>query len=276
MRRQGGGSAPRKRKGSAGPEGPGQGATKAPQAAGAEGGRGGGHRRAAGADDGANDDGEEDGARGVGAALSATECTLTHISRVLEWHTRNDCLAEVPALSTFDTRTLLDSVPFCKLLSNIRPAVTGLEIPLVSRVYEEQFMRQCIAAHEKPCCMGNQCECMMISKTNPFVGVQFAVPNTEHGNNSMCVLCLRKVTTLLFYRTIQKGISVNTQIQRHGNICNQAGEYHPSVMLICPPNGPVASMPLPIVAHQRNRYEVVLVHGVCYLKQLRVGMQDFP
>jgi len=47
-------------------------------------------------------------------------------------------------------------------------------------------------------------------------------------------------------------------------------------MLICPPNGLVASMPLLIVAHQRNRYEVVLVHSVCYLKQLRVGMLDFP
>ena len=91
----------------------------------------------------------------------------------------------------------------------------------------------------------------------------------------MCVLCLRKITTLLFYRTIQKGVSVKTQIQCHGNIYNQAGEYYPSVMLICPPNGPVSSMPLPIVAHQRNRYTVVRVHGVCYLQQRRVGMQDF-
>jgi len=110
----------------------------------------------------------------------------------------------------------------------------------------------------------------------PVCGRAVRRPNTKHGSNSMCVLCLRKITTLLFYRTIQKGISVNTQIQRHGNICNQAREYHPSVMLICPPNGLVASMPLLIVAHQRNRYEVVLVHSVCYLKQLRVGMLDFP
>jgi len=211
-----------------------------------------------------------------GAALSATECTLTRIERVVEWHARNDCLASTPLTATFDTHTLLDSIPFCKLLANIRPSVEGVEIPLVTRVYEEKFMRQCVGAHEKPCCMNNQCECMMISKQHPFVGVQFEIPNTEHGSNGMCVLCLRKITTLLFYRTIQKGITVHTQIQRHSNICNQAGEYHPSVMLICPLNGPVSSMPLPIVAHQRNRYEVTLVHGVCYLKQLRVGMQDFP
>jgi len=212
----------------------------------------------------------------LGAAKNATECTLTRIERVVEWHTRNDCLSSTPGTASFDTETLLESIPFCKMLASIRPAVVGVEIPLVTRVYEEQFMRQCVAAHERPCCMHNQCECMMISKEHPFVGVQFEIPNTEHGSNGMCVLCLRKITTLLFYRTIQKGVSVNTQIQRHGNICNQAGEYHPSVMLICPPNGPVSSMPLPIVAHQRNRYEVALVHGVCYLKQLRVGMQDFP
>jgi len=212
----------------------------------------------------------------VACPQSETECTLSRIDRVVEWHVRNDCLSELPSTSSFDTRTLLDSIPFCKLLASIRPAVPGPEIPLVTRVYEERFMRQCIGAHEKPCCMNNQCECMMISKSHPFVGVQFDIPNTEHGSNGMCVLCLRKITTLLFYRTIQKGITLNTQIQRHGNICNQPDEYHPSVMLICPPNGPVASMPLPIVAHQRNRYEVCLVHGVCYLKQLRVGMQDFP
>jgi|AntRauMFilla1563_2_1112583.scaffolds.fasta_scaffold00241_2 hypothetical protein len=210
-----------------------------------------------------------------GAPEMPGECTLSRIDRVVDWHARNDCLSELPTSSSFDTRTLLDSIPFCKMLASIRPAHQGVEIPLVTRVYEERFMRQCIGAHEKPCCMDNQCECMMISKSHPFVGVQFEIPNTEQGSNGMCVLCLRKITTLLFYRTIQKGITVNTQIQRHGNICNQADEYHPSVMLICPPNGPVASMPLPIVAHQRNRYEVCLVHGVCYLKQVRVGMQDF-
>jgi len=216
-----------------------------------------------------------DDASAPGDPLSADESTLIRISRVLDWHSQHDCLSEVPAVSSFDTRTLLDSIPFCKLLASIRPTVKGQEIPLVTRVYEEQYMRQCIAPHEQPCCMGKQCECMMISKAHPFVGVQFAIPNTDVGGNGMCVLCLRKITTLLFYRTIQKGITVHTQIQRHGNICNQAGEYHPSVMLICPPNGPVESMPLPIVAHQRNRYEVVLVQGVCYLKQLRIGMLDF-
>jgi hypothetical protein len=47
-------------------------------------------------------------------------------------------------------------------------------------------------------------------------------------------------------------------------------------MLICPPNGPVHCMPMPIVAHQRNRYSVVTQHGIRYIKQHNVYMEDFP
>jgi hypothetical protein len=60
-------------------------------------------------------------------------------------------------------------------------------------------------------------------------------------------------------------------IQKYDNICNESGEYHPSAILICPPNGPVHSLPMTIVAHQRNRYSVVSHHGVRYMKQHRVG-----
>jgi hypothetical protein len=35
-------------------------------------------------------------------------------------------------------------------------------------------------------------------------------------------------------------------------------------------------MPMPIVAHQRNRYSVVTHHGIRYIKQHRVYMEDFP
>ena len=51
-----------------------------------------------------------------GDPLSADESTLIRINRVLDWHSQHDCLSEVPAVSSFDTRTLLDSIPFCKLL----------------------------------------------------------------------------------------------------------------------------------------------------------------
>ena len=59
-------------------------------------------------------------------------------------------------------------------------------------------------------------------------------------------------------------------IQRYGNVCEQRGEYAREAMLICPPNGHVHCMPLPIVAHQRNRYSVHAQNGVKFLKQHRV------
>ena len=91
----------------------------------------------------------------------------------------------------------------------------------------------------------------------------------------MCLLCIRKHTHILFYKTVHIGIGVPCLIQKFGNICNKEGEYHPSAMLICPPNGPVHSMPYPVVAHQRNKYSVHDVQGVKYIRQNRVAMQDF-
>jgi len=203
------------------------------------------------------------------------KCGAGLIQEVMTDHLRNNCLTEVPAQSAFDTNTLLETVPFCKMLASMATNSSVYDVPIMSRVYEERFMRECTSPLEKGCVMDKQCECMLIDASRPFVGVQFCIPNVNDETNGLCVLCLRKITTLLFFQTIHKGIPIHTRIQRHGNICNDENEYHPSVMLVCPPNGPVESMPVPIVAHQRNRYEVVVVLGVHYLKQIKVGMQDF-
>ncbi len=58
-------------------------------------------------------------------------------------------------------------------------------------------------------------------------------------------------------------------------ICDVSGEYHSSAMLVMPSHGPVHSMPLPVVAHQRNKYYVVLVDGRVRLKQRNVYVEDF-
>ena len=197
------------------------------------------------------------------------------IEAQLKQHIQFDWLETVPEQTEYDSKTLLESIPFCRLLSTINSSTHACHIPVVSRVYEERYMRECVNKTEGKCVMDRQCECMMIDPKNPFVGVQFHIPNVEERSGGMCVLCLRKLSTLLFFQTIHKGIPINTQIQRYGNICNEENEYHPSVMLVCPPNGPVEAMPLPIVAHQRNRYEVVVTHGIRYLKQNNVGMSDF-
>lgn len=155
------------------------------------------------------------------------------------------------------------------------PASTAAEsIIEITKAYEEQYMRECLPG-ETPCVMGDECECRVIDRSQPFVGTCFVIPQVRHADNNMCVLCLRKTTQIMFYRVVTQGLRTNAPIQRHGNICGRDNEYHPSVMLICPPSGPVHCMPLPIVSHQRNRYRVVEHHGVKYIEQHGVGMQDF-
>ena len=171
--------------------------------------------------------------------------------------------------------SVIESMPFGKMLSSIKSDDECTDIPIVSKAYETQYMRECYNSRERQCSMLEQCECMMIDKDNPFVGVVFDIPGVSTKQNSLCVLCLRRMTQMLFYRTIVSGCSTNKIIQKYGNICNQENEYHPSAMLICPPNGPVHCMPPPIVAHQRHKYSVEILHGVKYIKQHKVHMEDF-
>ena len=170
---------------------------------------------------------------------------------------------------------MLDNIPFRTLIGRTTMNSETSNIPLVSRVYEERFMRECKNKREQPCVMASQCECMLIDSVNGFIGVQFEIPGVSSSNQDMCVLCLRKCTTLLFYKTIYNGVNAQGVIQKFGNFCNQYNEYHPSAMLCCPVNGPMQCMPMPIVAHQRNRYSVVLSGGIKHLKQHGVYMEDF-
>ena len=197
---------------------------------------------------------------------------LKHITGVIQSHLRQ---ANDGNLDQFDISSLLETIPFVKMLADVNTDSDGPEVPLVTRAYEEQYMRQCIGDGEKQCVMKSACECMQIDPSQPFIGTAFIVPSETTINNGMCVLCLRKTTQMLFYKTIHCGHTVNAVIQKYGNICNEPNEYHPSAMLICPPNGPIHSMPLPIVAHQRNKYSVVERSGVLWVKQHNVYFEDF-
>jgi len=174
-----------------------------------------------------------------------------------------------------DTESILNDIPFERLLGSIEAHNNIPDVPIVTRVYEERYMRESTSSAEKDCVMGSNCECMHIDSSTPFVCTQFVIPNVNNAYQGMCVLCLRKTTQLLYYKTIYNGHTINAVIQKHGNICNQVDEYHPSVMLICPPNGPVHTMPVPIVSHQRNRYKVEIISGIKHVRQYRVSMSDF-
>ena len=174
-----------------------------------------------------------------------------------------------------DTEMLLQSLNFAKLPGGDEQ-VAKVSVPIVKRAYEESMMRQVMYMHERECVMGNECECRYIDFDNPFTGVAFSFPHdsSEH-HSDMCILCMRRYTQMLFYKVVQSGMNISGMIQKHGNICNEPGEYHKSAMLICPPNGPVESMPLPVVAHQRNKYSVEDRNGIKFVRQHHVAMSDF-
>ena len=165
-----------------------------------------------------------------------------------------------------------------------------MSIPIVTRMYEESFMREPMWDHEAACVMGARCECNFISPRacECFTGVQFTLPsdscsmddpptspNVQPDSLGLCVLCHRKRVQGLFYDIVYSGKPCHGTIQRYGNICNVAGEYAREVMLIFPPSGPVECMPLPCVSHQRNRYSVFSKGGARYIKQSRVAWEDF-
>jgi hypothetical protein len=173
---------------------------------------------------------------------------------------------------------ILSRVPYKTMLENLFSNVTpeeGLpDVPILSRAYEESFMRQ---AHpgERSCVMADQCECMFIDQNAPFVGVELRLQGDPE-TPQMCVLCSRATTQKCFYDICFLGRPIKGIIQRYGGIFGQAGEYAQEVMIIPPRAMGLASMPVPSVSHQRNRYSVVGHGGIKHLKQHRVGMEDFP
>ena len=161
-------------------------------------------------------------------------------------------------------------------------------VPVVTRAYEESYMREILNANEQSCIMGSNCECQFIDEHNPFIGVQFTLPvdafcssatptnlMEELSSNKLCVLCCRKNTQSLFYEALYNHRTYSSCIQLYGNICDRPGEYAKDAMLICPLSGPIQNMPLPLVAHQRNRYSVIDYNGIRQLRQHRVAYEDF-
>lgn len=188
--------------------------------------------------------------------------TCADTSRTSVWLALNVVLDH----STFQ-KTLLEHDMSRKTEDNV--------VPVISRQYEESFMRECVLPTDVPCSMGQYCECNFIDSEHAFVGVAFVMPELGAQETKMCILCLRKLTQMLFYRVIDAGYSSTQVMQTYGNQCDVPGEYHSSAMLVMPTHGPVHCMPLPVVAHQRNKYYVVLQDGHRHLKQRNVYVEDF-
>ena len=167
---------------------------------------------------------------------------------------------------------ILSSVPYQAMLESLFGNVETVQtVPLVTKAYEESYMREAESG-ERSCVMGAKCECMFIDPLAPFVGVEFQLQGMDA---EMCVLCCRKTTQKLFYDICYSGKRTQGLIQKFGNLCNQAGEYARECMLICPSSSQWQCMPRPIMSHQRNRYKVHIVAGKKQLQQVRVGYEDF-
>lgn len=203
------------------------------------------------------------------------EDNITYLGNIVESHIRAAENKQEDNFQVYDMTTLLQKIPFINMLADVAADGVCENLPVVSRVYEEQYMRQCLNEKEQKCVMNKNCECMLIDRANPFVGVQFPLPGMSADSNNMCILCLRKTTQMLFYQAVHCGFKINGVIQKYGNICAEPGEYDKSVMLICPPHGPVSCLPLPVVSHQRNRYKVVKQNEILWILQQNVGYEDF-
>jgi hypothetical protein len=187
--------------------------------------------------------------------------------------------------------SIMTHIPYVEVLQQMfgGSALTDSScVPVVTRAYEESYMREVLSGVDEPCIMGTNCECQFIDEHNPFTGVQFTLPVEafssaakvagmveELSSNKLCVLCCRKHTQSLFYEALYNHRAYSACIQLYGNICDIPGEYAKEAMLICPLSRPINNMPLPVVAHQRNRYSVVVHNGVRQLRQHRVAFEDF-
>jgi hypothetical protein len=175
--------------------------------------------------------------------------------------------------------SLISRLPYAQMLNQVftDDASSTSIVPVVTRAYEESYMREVIHAHERPCVCGESCECNFIDPAMPFVGVEFTMNDSSPTENAqqMCVLCSRRLTQELFFDMVYNGHRFRGTIQRYGNLCNQPLEYAREAMLICPQNGLMQNMPLPMVAHHRHKYSVFSQNGTRYLRQHKVMYEDF-
>jgi hypothetical protein len=201
---------------------------------------------------------------------------VRHLDKRTSVHPR-DCI---------ELESIVANVPFLETMQSMFSSEDTQSkkytVPIITKDYEEMYMRESFLTEDVDCIMGVNCECMFVDAQMPFVGTRFWSEQFIDRSNSdtpisnkMCVLCCRKNTQQLFYDLIFSGVRFHGFIQLYGNICSVPNEYAKEAVLICPPNGPVACMPFPVVAHQRNRYSVIVKNGVKYIKQHNVYFEDF-
>lgn len=149
-----------------------------------------------------------------------------------------------------------------KSLSNMTPTIDSesilaennsaiQKIPCYTKKYEESMMRPAQSQEEK-CINGENCECILISKTDPtakgkgFIGV--SLPE----RHKMCVLCVRKKVSQQYYHYLITNTSPETCIQPHYNIVEKPEEYNKDCVFL--PTS-MTGITDPFVMHRRHNYK---------------------
>lgn len=132
--------------------------------------------------------------------------------------------AEEPPRPSINLDHILSSTPYKDMLRDLFGADSSTRaskslrvpaIPVVTKAYEESFMREPMWEYERTCVMGSNCECNFIGtrQGEGFIGVEFILPSeasmeASERARSMCVLCHRRLVQSLFYDIIYAGVCV--------------------------------------------------------------------
>ena len=117
----------------------------------------------------------EDDCHEVHETCKASDVDVTHLKGIVARHLQHEPHAPT---DSEDWQWLLSKLSIAKMLQSTSEPSTQ-RIPIVTRKYEESFMRECKNDNEKACVFQAQCECMKINAANAFVGVQFPLPDLQ-------------------------------------------------------------------------------------------------
>lgn len=99
-------------------------------------------------------------------------------------------------------------------------------LPLVSRAWEEKWMRAPVSKNEPSCSKNESCQCALLSN-NDFCGVVFQYPDGQWSPTDLCLLCIRYEVTQFVLTRMMTGRNAFEVKQPHRNSVgkNEYGEH---------------------------------------------------
>jgi len=152
-----------------------------------------------------------------------------------------------------DSKSLINMTPNIDSDSILAENNTVIQkIPCYTKQYEESMMRPAQDQEER-CISGENCECMVIAKTDPtvpnntgFIGVSL------QERHNMCILCVRKKVSQQYYHYLITNTSPETCIQPHYNVVEKPEEYNKDCVFL--PTS-MTGITDPFVMHRRHNYK---------------------